>query len=82
MSPTRIWASAASGALGKKVMKSLYSCSAWVQSCRAAFAVPAVGDGQLGAHLVRRIRVGVQQRLQVETGNVKVPFFVAASALS
>src|ERR1700730_7191544 len=32
MSPTRICASAASGALGKKGMKSLYSCSAWVRA--------------------------------------------------
>ena len=32
MSPTRICASAASGAFGKKVMKSLYSLSAWVSA--------------------------------------------------
>ena len=38
----------------------------------AAFLVPGVRDGELGAHLILRVRVGVQHGLQIQAGDVKV----------
>ena len=49
MSATFICASAASGALGKKVMKSLYSASAWV----SAAAPPSLNQLSPTASLAR-----------------------------
>ena len=42
------------------------------EGCGAAFLVPAVGDGELGLHLILRVGIGVEQGLEVETGDVEV----------
>ena len=38
----------------------------------AAFLVPAIRDGELGAHLVLRIGIGVEHGLEVEAADVEV----------
>ncbi len=38
----------------------------------SALAVPAVSNRQLRLHLVLRVRIGVQHRLQIQTGDVEV----------
>ena len=53
-------------------MKSRYSCSACVSAAVPPSRYQRVGDRQLGAHLVLRIRIGIQQRLQVKTRHVEV----------
>src|SRR6185312_574403 len=64
------WASAASGILGKKVSKSLYSISAWVNAS-TTFGIPRVSHRQLGTGDVLGVRIGVDQRLQGHAGNVE-----------
>ena len=43
-----------------------------LQRCCAAFLVPGIADGQLGAHLVLRFGIGVQQGLQIQAGHVEL----------
>ena len=42
---------------------------------RAALFVPGISDGELGAHLVFRVRIGIQQRLQIQPGNIVLALF-------
>ncbi len=42
------------------------------QRRRAALLVPAIRDRQLGAHLVLRVGIGIQQRLQVQPRHIVV----------
>ena len=64
-------ASAASGMLGKKVSKSLYSISAWARPAVPPSAYQESATRQLGAGDEFRIGIGVDQGLQGHPGHVE-----------
>src|ERR1700733_65167 len=69
------------GCVGKEGNEVLVLLFGLGESCGAALFVPAIGDGQLGFHLVLRVGISVEQRLQVETGDVEVAAFGGVDCL-